>query len=111
MQEIAKLKEMQDCVDPVLLEATRSLKDRQFILGIEQDCHRCLSTEYLNNCHLTCSPMIEYQHLNSYLRLLVHKVGHHYNLGHQWDAHRQCLVLYRLEGSRMYAFWEISLLL
>ncbi len=51
---------------------------------------------------------VEYYHMNSYLRMLIHKVGQYYNMGHFADTKKRAIVLYRLPDSKMLVFLFIQ---
>ena len=44
---------------------------------------------------------MDYHHMNSYLRLLIHKVAIYYKMGHEVDLPRKCISLYKLPESQV----------
>lgn len=43
---------------------------------------------------------MEYFQLNSYYRLLIHKIGDYYGLARQIDNSRKCIILYKTSNTR-----------
>ncbi|KNC96694.1 uncharacterized protein SPPG_07906 [Spizellomyces punctatus DAOM BR117] len=74
-------------VDPLLLTAVRSSKDRLFVLKLDQRCD-----EFLKDASQT---RLEFPQMNSYQRLIVHRVAQYFKLVHVADSARRAVVLYK----------------
>ncbi|KAI8817529.1 uncharacterized protein EV422DRAFT_216724 [Fimicolochytrium jonesii] len=78
-------------LDSILLTAVQSSKDRLFVLRTEKECADFIHDE--------SQTTLEFPHMNSYQRLLTHRIAVHFKLEHVSDASRRGVVLYKGSGT------------
>ena len=104
---------MVDEPDPRLIDALRKPLDRPLILKVEQEvvafitgtyvCPWVKLTYYFFNMHLNRLDSYDTSPLNSYHRMLVHKIAEFYRLTHIISPDAiDCVRLFRGHAARMY---------
>nr|CAG8562628.1 6268_t:CDS:2 [Entrophospora candida] len=74
-------------LDGFLLAALRSPKDRMFLLKLDQEMERFIDDESRSR--------LEFPPMNSYQRLIIHRVAQYFKLSHVVDASGKAVILYK----------------
>ncbi|KAI8801708.1 hypothetical protein BJ742DRAFT_572932 [Cladochytrium replicatum] len=78
-------------IDAFLVATARNPKDRLFLLKCDQDIGNLLASN---------SPSrLEYVDMNSYQRLIIHRIAQHYKMGHYVDKMRRAVIVHRTPES------------
>ncbi|KAJ3014285.1 hypothetical protein HKX48_005237 [Thoreauomyces humboldtii] len=80
-------------VDPILSTAVGRMKDRLFVLKLDNQCETFIKDE-----SQTC---LEFPSMNSYQRLIIHRIAVHFNLVHVADSARKAVLLYKSDESKI----------
>ncbi|KAJ1547740.1 R3H domain-containing protein 1 [Nowakowskiella sp. JEL0078] len=75
-------------LDPFLINTLQNSKDRLFLLQIERDMENFI-------IDLNAPKRLEYPMMNSYQRLIIHRVAQHYKLAHVVEAQRKAVIIYK----------------
>ncbi|KAJ3173724.1 hypothetical protein HDU88_002813 [Geranomyces variabilis] len=74
-------------LDEMLLTAVQSTKDRLFVLKLDNQCENFLKDE--------SQTRLAFPHMNSYQRLIIHRIAVHFGLIHVADPARKGVVLFK----------------
>ncbi|KAJ3159464.1 hypothetical protein HDU86_001782 [Geranomyces michiganensis] len=74
-------------LDEMLLTAVQSTKDRLFVLKLDNQCENFLKD--------TSQTRLAFPHMNSYQRLIIHRLAVHFGLIHVADPARKGVVLFK----------------
>jgi hypothetical protein len=80
-------------IDPFLIQAMKNPRDRLSILKIE----RALE-DFMMNIDLT---QLEFPSMNGYLRMIVHKISHYFNLSHTFLPEKRAVLVNKQENSQI----------
>jgi len=83
-------------IDPFLMQALKTPKDCLSILEIERDLE-----EFMNDFNLK---QMEFPSMNGYLRMLVHKISHCFNLSHTYLPEKRAVLIKKQENSQIPTF-------
>ncbi|KAJ1551261.1 cAMP-regulated phosphoprotein 21 [Nowakowskiella sp. JEL0078] len=75
-------------LDPFLINTLQNSKDRLFLLQIERDMVNFITDP-------NAPKRLEYPMMNSYQRLIIHRVAQHYKLAHVVEAQRKAVIIYK----------------
>ncbi|KAI8906103.1 hypothetical protein DFJ77DRAFT_203003 [Powellomyces hirtus] len=78
-------------LDAILVTAVQSMKDRLFVLKLDNQCESFIKDERQTR--------LEFPHMNSYQRLIIHRIAVHFNLVHVADSARKAVILYKTTES------------
>ncbi|KAJ3129344.1 R3H domain-containing protein 1 [Nowakowskiella sp. JEL0407] len=84
-----------DGVDPFLINTLRNSKDRHFLIQTENQMEQFVLD--VNGS----VPRLEYPNMNSYQRLIIHRVAQYYKLAHVVEAVRKAVIIYRTPEAQL----------
>jgi len=80
-------------MDPFLLEAMKNPRDRLSILKIEKNLE-----DFMKDLNLK---EMEFPSMNGYLRMIVHKISHYFNLNHTFIPEKKAVLVNKTENSQI----------
>ncbi|KAJ3226675.1 R3H domain-containing protein 2 [Clydaea vesicula] len=78
-------------IDTFLVSTVKNQKDRLFVLKIDVDLEA-----YALDSHRT---KMEFPGMNSYQRLIIHRIAHQYGMAHVVDASRRAVIIYKTNAT------------
>lgn len=86
-------------IDPIFTQAATTVKNRMYLLRLELELHAFMESP---------PKKIEFPGLNSYQRLLLHRLAGRFNLDHVVDNSRSAVVLYKTPNSQLYFYFYLD---